>query len=71
MTADTFSEDIKKSLDSGMNAHTSKPVNLDELLSLLKNIFYRMEISEGAGFFSGALWYYCCIIFFNSSISFF
>lgn len=36
MTADTFSEDIQKSLESGMNAHTSKPVNLDELLALLK-----------------------------------
>lgn len=36
MTADAFSEDIKKCLDSGMNAHTAKPVNLDELVSLLK-----------------------------------
>ncbi len=36
MTADAFSEDIKNALDSGMNAHTAKPVNLDELLSLLK-----------------------------------
>lgn len=36
MTADAFSEDIKNCLDSGMNAHTAKPVNLDELLSLLK-----------------------------------
>lgn len=36
MTADAFSEDIKRCLDSGMNAHTAKPVNLDELVSLLK-----------------------------------
>lgn len=36
MTADAFSEDIKKCLDSGMNAHTAKPINLNELLSLLK-----------------------------------
>ncbi|MDE5964988.1 MAG: response regulator, partial [Eubacterium sp.] len=36
MTADAFSEDVKRSLDSGMNAHTAKPINLDELLSLLK-----------------------------------
>lgn len=36
MTADAFSEDIKKCLDSGMNAHTAKPINLDELISLLK-----------------------------------
>lgn len=36
MTADAFSEDIKRCLDSGMNAHTAKPVDLDELISLLK-----------------------------------
>lgn len=36
MTADAFSEDIKRCLDSGMNAHTAKPINLDEILSLLK-----------------------------------
>jgi len=36
MTADAFSEDIKNCLDSGMSAHTAKPINLDELLSLLK-----------------------------------
>ena len=36
MTADAFSDDIKQCLDSGMNAHTSKPINLDEVISLLK-----------------------------------
>lgn len=36
MTADAFSEDIRRCLDSGMNAHTAKPVDLDELISLLK-----------------------------------
>lgn len=36
MTADAFSEDIQHCLDSGMNAHTAKPINLDELISLLK-----------------------------------
>ncbi len=36
MTADAFSEDIQKCLESGMNAHTAKPINLDEVLSLLK-----------------------------------
>ncbi len=46
MTADAFSEDIKKCLDSGMNAHTAKPVNLTELLSLLKK--YILE-GDGAG----------------------
>lgn len=36
MTADAFSEDIKHCLECGMNAHTAKPINLDELVSLLK-----------------------------------
>ncbi len=36
MTADAFSEDIKRCLDCGMNAHTAKPINLEEILSLLR-----------------------------------
>ena len=36
MTADAFAEDIKRCLDSGMDAHTAKPINLDETISLLK-----------------------------------
>ncbi len=36
MTADAFSEDVQRCLDSGMNAHASKPINLDEVISLLK-----------------------------------
>ncbi len=36
MTADAFSEDIQHCLDCGMNAHTAKPVNIDELLLLLR-----------------------------------
>jgi len=36
MTADAFSDDVKRCLDSGMNAHTAKPINLEEILFLLK-----------------------------------
>lgn len=36
MTADAFSEDIKRCMESGMNAHTAKPINLTEMISLLK-----------------------------------
>lgn len=36
MTADAFSEDFQRCLKSGMNAYTAKPVNLDEVVSLLK-----------------------------------
>ena len=34
MSADAFLDDIAKSLESGMNAHTTKPIDLDELLYL-------------------------------------
>lgn len=36
MTADAFSEDIKRCLDNGMNAHTSKPLDIKALLRILK-----------------------------------
>lgn len=36
MTADAFAEDIQRCLDCGMNAHTSKPINFDEVAALLK-----------------------------------
>lgn len=36
MTADAFSEDIQRCLDCGMNAHTAKPINLSEVISMLK-----------------------------------
>ena len=35
MTANAFSEDMKKSLESGMNRHLSKPIEVDELLEAL------------------------------------
>ncbi len=40
MTADAFSEDIQRCLDCGMNAHTAKPVNVDELVMLLKRYLH-------------------------------
>ena len=36
MTADAFAEDIQKCLACGMNAHTAKPLDMQELLKLLK-----------------------------------
>lgn len=35
MTADAFSDDVKKCLDAGMNAHIPKPINIDEVARLL------------------------------------
>ena len=35
MTADAFAEDVKRSLDSGMNAHVAKPIDVREVMRLL------------------------------------
>lgn len=43
MTADAFSEDIQRCLESGMNAHTAKPVNLTEIVALLKKYILNKE----------------------------
>jgi CheY-like chemotaxis protein len=31
LTADAFPEDVQKALDTGMNAHVAKPIDLDIL----------------------------------------
>lgn len=36
MTADAFSEDVKRCIDCGMNAHIAKPIDIDELARVLK-----------------------------------
>lgn len=36
MTADAFAEDIQRSLASGMNEHIAKPLNIENLIQLLK-----------------------------------
>ena len=36
MTADAFSEDVKRCLDCGMNAHVSKPIDVNEIARLLE-----------------------------------
>ena len=35
-TANAFSEDVKKAIDSGMDAHVAKPIDLEVLLDTLK-----------------------------------
>ena len=35
MTADAFAEDVKRSLDAGMNAHVAKPIDVQEVMRLL------------------------------------
>ena len=36
MTADAFAEDVKKALNSGMNEHISKPLDIDKLVAVLR-----------------------------------
>ena len=36
MTADAFSEDIRRAMDRGMSAHIAKPIDIRELLRVLQ-----------------------------------
>ena len=36
MTANAFAEDVKAAMDAGMNAHVSKPVDMDRVVEVLK-----------------------------------
>ncbi len=36
MTADAFAEDVKKCIESGMNAHVAKPIDIDEVAKVLE-----------------------------------
>ncbi len=38
MTANAFEEDKKRALESGMNAHVAKPIDMEKLLEVLVNI---------------------------------
>ena len=37
MSANAFEEDIRKSMDAGMNAHLSKPINLEEVMKTISH----------------------------------
>ena len=38
MTANAFLEDVKKSLAAGMDAHISKPLDIDKVLSTIDSL---------------------------------
>ena len=38
MTADAFSEDVKKAHDAGMNAHIAKPIDVNVMINVLSEI---------------------------------
>lgn len=39
MTANAFADDVQQSLDAGMNAHLSKPIDIDKLYQTLQTVF--------------------------------
>ena len=43
LTAKTFEDDIQRSMQSGMNAHLSKPIEIDELVRVLGEQVYEAE----------------------------
>ncbi len=45
LTANAFNEDVQSSLQAGMNAHLSKPVDPDQLLETLGELIYKAENS--------------------------
>ena len=46
MTANVFREDIEKCLDSGMNGHVGKPVNINEVIEALHKYLPAGEIIQ-------------------------
>ena len=47
MTANAFDEDMKKSMESGMNGHLTKPIVVKELLRLLRSCLKRPSAEGG------------------------
>ena len=40
MTANAFAEDVQNSVESGMNAHLAKPINMAVLKSVLEQLIF-------------------------------
>ena len=43
LTANAFDEDVQRSMQAGMNAHLSKPVESDVLIRILGELVYEAE----------------------------
>ncbi len=49
MTANAFEEDKRKSYESGMNGHISKPISIEEIAKVLNGIFAEKEAAYESG----------------------
>ena len=45
LTANSFDEDVQLSMQAGMNAHLTKPVEADHLIRILEELIYEAESS--------------------------
>ena len=45
LTANAFDEDVQRSMQAGMNAHLSKPVEIDRVIRLLGELVFKAEQS--------------------------
>lgn len=43
LTANAFDEDVQLSMQAGMNAHLSKPVETEQLIRVLGELIYEAE----------------------------
>ena len=48
LTANAFDEDVQRSLQVGMNAHLSKPVEPDRLYQTIEELIYEAETERKA-----------------------
>lgn len=46
MTADVYDEDVRRSLDSGMNAHLAKPIDQNELFLALSKLYMEKKLMQ-------------------------